>query len=500
MKTAKTVKTGKLTLENLTGGWSKDFTSGISRAIGNYNYSKGFGIHFSRPGYLGDMSSSPDFSNENNSENHGYFIAGVNTSTGNTYLVTNKGFVYKKTTSYFIYLTNLAFGIETNLTGVWIHINTAGEECLFYTTVSSTPKWSLINVKISDLDTVTPGATVTSNLMQDFSATTEELTYFRKGIVGPANKSYILNGGYISTYDPVTNVVSATSLLLGKGWVVTSITNFGNYVAIVGNRSAGSSRLWLWDGSSTNVNFAYEIKDFYSSCVINDGGALYVFTKGKNNTTKLRAFTGNDFAQAPIWEYPTNVIGNPPTQDNVEFYFNQVFWYTDTGNLFSFGSPVPNVFQSGLHNIGDFGTGGGMCKNLVEDKLFLGNVDLSNTKTILTSTSLSNSVNFLTSPGIFISKLYTLPHKANIENIQVYFSDFSNNYSSFKIELFKQRDEVTDLLQADTLRTTTEEPSIYYYSVGKKVPKVDDFYIKVTMTSCSVRKIEIDYSYEEGVI
>jgi hypothetical protein len=486
------MKTSKLTIQDLTGGWSKEIgvQTTVSRNTSPNGYTSGGNVHFSKPGYLGDISSSPNVENViiDSAAYNGKLYTGTSTLNGDAWFMTTLGTTYKRTAlGNFVFIDDI--GAVTRPTmGMWTHISSVGDEVIVESYVQNGGGWLI--------DFINPISNVRTNLITYTGLLTEEYDYPRKGIVGAANKSYFTNGKYISTYDPVTNTFSRTALLLGNGWISTSICEYGNFVAIVAYRGNGQSKLFIWDGSSTNANYSYNIPDSYVSAIKNDGGALYVFCSGKNNTTKIRTFTGNDFSQEPLYENEISYIGLPPQHDGVDFYSNQLFWTNAKGTIFSYGTPNKNKYSSGFHSVGQLnvpdGQGGGLCKNLQKDILFMGGDYASNGLTNVFTTTLTNASSQY--QGTLTSKLYELPEKSTINKIKIYFSDWGKNYCIFDIELFKDY-TLLDLLETQDINISNNIG--FYHEINCSIPDVNSFYFKLRMGNCSIRKIEIFYSFTD---
>ena len=484
-------KSSKITIQNITGGWAKDITQDVvSRNTTPFGYTSGLNVHFSRPGFLGDISSTPnvDLVNIDGDVYNGKIYTGTNTSDGVAWFMTTLGTTYKRNVAGSFLLVDDIAAVTREVMGSWTHIDNLGDEKVYQSYFQNGGGWLV--------DQIDPITSVRTNLYTNVGATPD---LPRKGITGPANKSYMTNGEYVSTYNPTTNTFSATALLLGTGWISTSIADNGNYVAIVGYRG-NKSRLWIWDGSSSNPNYSYDIPDYRATAVKTDGEEIYVFCSGKNGTTKLRLFSGGNFKQEPLFEYPTSSIGQPPQHDGVDIFNNSLFWVNEDGKVFSYGTPNSLLFYKGFHNPFYInvpsGSGGGICKNLQEDVLFVGGDQNSLNKTTIFTTTLSNSTNTPASYGSIITKLYELDTTATIEKIKVYFSDWGDDYCGFDIELFKDY-SLSDQLEHVAISKFDEIG--YYYEINCSVPDIESFYLKLTLANCSIRKIVVFYTYEDKI-
>lgn len=480
----------KLSL-NIQGGWAKDFGTSYPQRL-TAGYSTGYNVHFARPNYLGDLSATPntDMIYLDGTAYNGKVLAGCTDSNGVAWVITSLGTTYKRSTSgIWNYFDDLG-AVTQGYVGMWTHIDNSNNEIIIQSYWQNGGGWIVDKINIAT-NTRSNLFTVGSNPFT---------TAQRVGIVGMNNVSYFTNGQYIGTWEPDINVYDQTRLNLGKGWTTTSVCNYGNYIAIVGYKGSGQARLWLWDGDSSDFNFSYDIGDYKATAVVNNAGQLIVFTEGKNATTKIKIFNGNDFNTEPAWERPTSMIGHAPHHNSVDFYANQIFFTNETGKVYSYGSSSDDIIKGGLNQPLSINVptnkGGGICKNLQDDLLFIGGDNDDTSKTSIFTSDLSVSTSEPTSNGSLITRLYELPYNSTIETIKVYFSDFGDNYSYFSCKLYKGN-STTNLLNDNSINNTNSDIKTYY-PIACNIPEVDSFYLELDLANCSIRNIEIYYSSDES--
>jgi len=344
-----------------------------------------------------------------------------------------------------------------------------------------------------------------------------DFTNAHVGCVSAGNKSYITDGNFVRAYSPNTGTVS-NSINVGVGYVTTSVCDFGNYVAIVGSDGV-NARMWLWDGSANNPNFQYEVRDTYVTKVINRGGILKVFSYGRNATTKIKTFNGNGFDESADWEILTAEMSSP-VHGSVDIWNNMIIWKDNNNYIWTYGTPQANEIPSGVHKIGNLGSGidtnlngYGAFRNLFGSMIFAGYRQSGNTYlTRFSNIYSSGSFNYTT-------KVYELPHKATIKCIHVYFdhtaiiNDLSPN--TLAVYAYLRNNQFNTgagdyMLDFDALGLGTGimptglKQGIQYFPIKKAIPDADMFYLSFTQNGSSpnatIRKIVVEYNYEEGDI
>lgn len=496
-----------ITISNLAGGIIKEFSNNAQIGIRGTNdtqYSNGR-VCISKPGYVGHMSAMPGFT-EVNASMSGYPVGGVQVSNGNCYFVTNTGGVYRLSTSDV--LTQIAapgtYVGDATYGDMWTHINNAGQEVVYISYYASTlSAWSICEMTVSTEGFITNAPFTTTPLQTNYA------TALHRAVVGPGNKSYILNGGYVAVYNPANTAVGQNyvpqSLYLGVGWDTKAICSYSGYVAVVGSRGNSESRLWLWDGSSTTPNFFYDIKDSQATAVINDSGDLKIFTSGKNGTTKIKIFTSGDISEDPLWERDSISVGTTPNSYSVGVFYNQIFWMTpnlgQSTVIYSQGSPNRAVYNQGVHQQAtlfgnNVGTGGGLCKNVKSNRLYVGYTKTGTGNGVLAYTDLTSYSIYDTTQ--FTSQMYETPTKTTITRIKVFFSDWRVG-SSFYPELFinNQSQEVLQIA-ANPAVQYSDKTDLTYYPITKSIPTVESFYFRFTYSQCAIRRIEVTYNYDES--
>lgn len=365
------------------------------------------------------------------------------------------------------------------------------------------------------------------------------------GCVSVGNKSYITDGNFVRAYDPNTGTFN--SINIGVGYTAKSVSDYGSYVAIVGD-DGKQARMWLWDGSASNANFQYELRDETATAVINHGGVLRIFTKGKNNTVKIKSFEGGSFLGFPDIEIDGSIyiqfnifnrMTNAPAHRQVCIYQNMVTWVTDTGYIWTFGSQKSDEFPTGVHTVGYISdnssnindinaTSSGNCLKVLSGVDLWVSFKATNTNSYI---GVANAGSFgfsaLNPNWGITTKSYELPHRAAIKCIHVYFFNSfyytatTNINTGFSLYLYRKLSGASpgQLLDEELLGTTSNgiqvpiatginNQPLLYYPYKKSLPEMDLFYLKIEVTNPSlsvgfqpkVRKIVVEYNYEEGDI
>ena len=233
-----------------------------------------------------------------------------------------------------------------------------------------------------------------------------------------------------------------------------------------------------------------------------------IVTYGKNNTTKIKTFNGSGFSEEADWETPTSLCASPK-HNMVDVWLNQIVWKTPDSFLWTYGTPRRSEYQSGANRVGQIASydPNGVSNNGVVKNLYLNQ--------LLTAFSVGGTsyIEYMdyesyTTGGLNLkTNLYSLPHKSTIKVIHVYFSKLdmtAGQPSNLIFNLYKNNSTV-DYLSNKTIPTNPVATSISYYPIAVSIPEVDDFYINISQAtgqgaSVVIRKIEIEYYYEEGDI
>lgn len=420
---------------------------------------------------------------------------GTNTSNTNEFYLTSTGNVLSFISNVW---ANLGVIIANSATsgGIWTHVNNLGVEKVFVSG-NSGANW-LINTFNRD-------GTGNANV---FSVAQVDVDAPHRGVSGLLNRSYITNGRYVATYEPVSNTFNATKLNLGVGWITTSIRQYGNYMAITGYKSNGSSRLWLWDGAAEFPNFQYEINDQYATCFV-DGVNLYIFSSGRNQTTKLYIFNNQDISGKPIWQtYDQNKL-LVPEQGSICSFADNIHWRGNNGTMYCYGEykgtyGVHKPFS--LDNLSIVNANIiGVCRALYGAYLVVPRTVGGGQNTSLSRYDIfQDPGNTGTYELLFPS--VTLPHDTTLEYIKVIFNKFANTNSFIN---FYYNDTVNNQGPSPSngeLRVRFSDLSPagivtadYRYHVFNKfkIPKLDILSLGYFSQNCSIREIEIGYTYQE---
>lgn len=492
------MRKGKIVIDNFSGGWSNDFAKSATisspQTTRNTYYSGLFNIN--KPNYLGQISqaltdsANPVFTN-------GLSINATKSSTNRGAFISSTGVIneFNLTTAFPSPVTNwnAAFGSATvdNFKDIWTHRDNLGNEVYYYTYQTATEAF----VGIHRPNTAT-GSNATF-------ITLANRNVLHAGCVSVGNRSFFTDGNFLKSYSPDSN--TPAQINIGIGYTLRSVCDYGTYAAAVGDNGT-SARMWLWNGTSTDANFQYEIRDTNVTAVVNEGGDLRVFTFGKNGTTKIKTYNGNGFSEEADWEIPTTLCASP-LHGMVDVWLNQIVWKSPDHFIWTYGSPRKNEFQSGANRVGKLsntvGNTLGCVKNLYEGNLYLGafGVDSNNYIYLINSeTYVLGSINFKTN-------LYTLPHNSTIKVIHIYFSQFNqpnaNQANGLTFKLYSGYN-TTDFLLNKTIPALPQAGSLKYYPVLVSANNLDTFYLDINQANTGmqviIKKIEVEYTFEEGDI
>lgn len=505
---------GTITIDNFSGGYAKDFAKGGASAPCAVpgTYYTGF-LSPNRPNYLGLASSAIT-----NNPGGSIFVNGglpINATSSivnnNAYYITPIGnlstFIMTTNTSSVPSVTDYSppSGCTNDVyKDIWLHTTNAtsipslpaGSEAIMYTYQTSTNAYL--------------GIAPTSNIASFRNDTAYTLTnrnVVHVGVVSAGGKSFITDGNLLKAYDP-NSPASLFSVNIGTGYNLVSVADYGNYCAAIAN-VGNKCKMVLWKGANqTAVDYEYEIRDFVATAVVNVGGELKVFCYGKNGTTKIKTFTGQGFGEEADWETPTSLCPSP-AHNMCDVFLNQIAWKTSDGYLWSYGTPKKNELYQGAHKWGQVQTGtngNGCVKNLNSNILYVGSVFNSNNYLMVLKADESYSSQL---SSFIKTNLLTLPHKASVQGIQIYFANYSVptvgvSGSSCSINLYSGYDTTTDLLQGSAVPTITtgdnSSTNLVYYSFEVGVPNIDTFYLQINFNFCTIKKIEIDYQFVDEVL
>lgn len=479
------MKQGTIKIENLSGGWISDFKKGSNSSYqtrANTYYSGLFNPN--NPNYIGQISNAIT---EGAQYGVGYLPINATKAGDKGYFILSNGYITEGNivaafpTGFGTNYTEPAGCLDDKYKDIWTHVTTTGQEAIMFTYQTNT------NAYVG----IAPTSSIASRNNTYFTLTYRNVPHV--GVVSAANQSYITDGNYVQAYNPNAASPFATRINVGTGWTTVSVADYGNYVAIVGN-NGNSSRMWLWNGTSQDPNFQYDIRDTTVHAIVNEGGELRVFTSGKNGTTKIKTFSGNGFSEEADWETPTSIC-SAPTHAMVDVYMNQIVWRTTDGYIWTYGSPRKNEVLSGAHRIGRVTTSNteGCVKNLYTNNLYIG---ASNSGFQIYN--LQSGVDYVLASQIKTA-LYQLPHYSSINMIRVYFSNFrtfiNGASSSFHASLYDGYG-TTDLLDY-TIPNNLSDAYITYHPIKVSIANLDSFYLNIDFSGCIIKKIEVDYSVDE---
>lgn len=341
---------------------------------------------------------------------------------------------------------------------------------------------------------------------------------------------YITNQQYLASYDGNNGndgTFDNDDLDLGNGWIAVDVRPYQNYIAVLANKIPGGSfqnysfsseiKLVFWDGESPTYNFEFGanqgLDDFFASAFFNIAGELFVWTRGRNNTTKLKVFNGRD-KFFTLFEYPSSVIGTPPDPRSIEYHEDFLKWVPGdfTSNFICAYGPI-NSSTRGFHieAIAHNGTAlsstgvanAGLLKNIDQNRLYLGSTFGSSYVPVF----LDGTGGYMTSRN-WRSRLIThydngspLDPKAKIVRCRVYFSQ-NGSGGSVVLSLFKDYDALSVGGAADKLNKTITNAGTngeLYKSFPINITGLNSFYINirfnhsaVTDTAMIIRKIVFD--------
>ena len=491
------MKTGTIKLSDINGGWSFGFTKNSTKSAPSKKAATYYTGLFSnsRAGYEGLMGSAYSETALTGSGINSLLMNVTNASDGNAYAIGQNGEIVQIVLPTNVSATYTApSGVTTDqYKDIWTHIDDTFTESLMFTYQTTTNAYMGIKY-------------VTSGTRNDTYITLSSINVPHVGCVSTTDKSFITDGKYVKCYDPALGRFSIAQINVGNAYTTVSVADTGNYCAIVGNKSYGSSvggcnaRLWLWDGTNVQPNFQYDIRDVTVTAVTNEGGVIKVFCTGKNGTTKIKTFSGTNFSEEADFEVD-NTYSDSPAHGMVDIWMNQLAWRTQSGYMWTYGSIKNKLFKIGGHRIAQVTTDSsqGFVKNLYGANLYtckkIGGVY---TIVYINPSSSGNAISSIK------TDLYQLPHKSTIEYIEVIFANYtvtgnSTAGNSFSISLYKGDETIDQIATSVPTDDVLQGTKLYYFPIRKKVSDVDTFYMSATWTGV-VKDIFVHYAYEDNAL
>lgn len=488
------MKTGNINLNDINGGWSFGFAKNSTKSAPSAKLGTYYTGLFSntRSGYEGLMGSAYSETALTGSGINSLLMNATTASDGNAYAIGQNGEIVQIVLPTNISATYTApAGVLTDqYKDIWTHVDTTGTESLFFT--YQTASGAFVGYK-----------QVSSITRNDTFITLTNRNVPHVGCVSNRNRGFITDGSIVRAYDPAG---STLTIDVGIGWTTVSVADAGSYCAIVGNRSYGSSqggncaRLWLWNGSGTGADFQYDIRDVTVTAVTNEGGVIKVFCTGKNGTTKIKTFSGQNFSEEADFEVDTT-YSDSPAHGMVDIWMNQLAWRTQSGYVWTYGAIKKDLYRTGAHRVAQITTDSsqGFVKNLYGANLYI----CKKVGTTYTIVYISPGTSGDTTSTLK-TDLYQLPHKSTIQYIEVVFANFtiggnSTSGNSFSLSLYKG-DEIVDQIGASVpTDNALQGTKLYYYPIRKKVSDVDTFYMTITWTGV-IKNIIVHYDNESNAL
>lgn len=175
-----------------------------------------------------------------------------------------------------------------------------------------------------------------------------------------AGVGYVHKISTIKTTDEGDTNDSSTYIVLDLpfGYMPTSISSFGNDLAIVATQTSdtgvnqGNAKLFLWDTTSVSFYRAISLPDPICTVLGYENGVLKGISGSLSGGYRLWQYVGGDTIQT------LKIIedGNPPMQGAFAFVGNRMVWAATTSTpivssgLYAYGSKS-DLFPKGLHNI-----------------------------------------------------------------------------------------------------------------------------------------------------
>jgi hypothetical protein len=485
-------------------GWGLDFGSSNSTAIETKEggYSKSTAISLFRNGRIGHIAPGETFTAlaDASTRVNGLPLNGVVASNGEAFVYIDTARVVK-------------FGVADDVVdahqqvalagGHSAHTTLSGTDCDVLAYKNATAEYILYSWNDNTDGDVGRMLTDASSPDDDFLSTVgaqSNGSALTKGVphkmcIGPDGVIYILNGQHIASLQPNTSAVNYQALDLGFGWVGTDLDIDGVYLIVSAYKAVISitgftysdARVFYWDTIKTSYNLVYDLEDNYVSALQVSRGRVYAFTRGRNNTTKIKIRNGSVFETL----FESVQIGETPRAGGTDVFQNMIHYATANGErLLAIDGDAFHYRTIPTTDGATSPTDLGMVKNLSQNTLYIGR-KVSSSYTIV-------KINYsgYYSNADFRTRLYETPYKANIDKIIVYPSliasggsiqlSFVKNYKNLSIG--GADDELGGV--SLTFATYGDASSIPVI-MPRKITGVDAFYMNIRLNSAAVRKVEI---------
>lgn len=505
-------------IEKLFGGLAYDYGNNANAVEAQDDqYTKTQGISFFRGGKYGHIAPADVFNNTSDSSVINSLLRATSSDTSasspSTYGITGglaavTPFIAKFTGDPLSSASNINsiaahsghnFTTLPTGTGFW------GEDVYFYRhNVSSTLTYSFFYSWNDDTDGDVGRTSNFSTFIDNYMSTipaTSGVTTFIKNVAhrfcelspSAAGILYVTNGQYISSYDGNTGANgtwTAQALDLGVGWIATDMKRYKKWLAITCIKSTtsaaqvtfqfnGQSKVILWDGAAVGPNFVYDVDDNFVSAAYVAGNTLYIFTMGRNNTTKVWKFNGEGFVMEN--EQLTSVVGTAPLPNCIDLYKQQIHWVSanaTNGYVCSWG-PLDGKIKKGFHvpllvnDTSNTATAVGMLKNISQANLYTSALFSGTYKLVY-----NNDTAYLPSAQLR-TKLYITPYRSHLLKFTFLFSQFGTG-ASLQIALTKDYNTASFGGANDLINRTLTNATlggVFYHSFEANVDDCNAFFM-----------------------
>lgn len=436
----------------------------------------------------------------------------VDETTNDCYFIDNVDKVYRMSS-----LVSEAF--DANFDGAshyYYDIPNATEGCTLVIYSISGTNYLLYAYNTStagDVGTATLGGTATFNpdyLSTDVGTGAAALQKAPHPMLEWKSFMYIANGQYVGRFDGPNDIWDATKLNLGKGWEVSQLFPTENYIGVCAwkKHSAGAgfrteSRIFFWDGSSTDWSYWKPIQDNEIKAAFNNNGQILLLTYGRDVALTLRELT--DFGTKKIRKFKTPIGGTltsfgPVTvgsRFNMEIFGNRVLcgcqylvWSYGTEEE---GQPKAITIPWGQAAVESSEIP--VIKTVLYNIVYLSYADHTNTKYYLLRASTGNSTRATYRGGYFDAG-----QKIRINYVKFYFKSTGTNGA------LASGDDVTVGIDTD-YGTSTSLGTIKYATVADRnrtSKRFNDIIachafrptISWTAGGVAFSKIVVDYDFE----
>src|SRR3990167_338603 len=507
----------RLTLENFFKGWGLDYSSSNTSAIeaAEQEYSRSVAVDLFRPGKIGHLSPGTAFSLvvDNSSFVNQLAVDAITLSSGDHWIVLKTGRLVKS-----VFDSNIVSAREMSIAAAHsAHGSVVIDSLLQYKDASE--EYFFVAYRDATDSDVARFVKSTGALDQDYMSTVPTgAACLTTGVPHRMIRHidgnvYITNGRYVSKYNPATTTFTLQALDLEVGFIAADIIPAGRYVLIVtyqqttyiAGSGRGQSRSVLWDGFSPSYTLPADLEDNYVSALANKGTDIVAFTKGRNNTVKIKKYMGS------YWKtlFESAQIGNPPKSwaesafGQVEEFRGLLCWSDGTFRLLGYGSPDASKIPEGFHYLTrvEESTGAayvdevGMIRMLETSNLYVGAHLTPGGYKILKHSDSKYSKN-----ASFLSSLYDLGKLCNIEKADVYFSQFDSG-GVVTIDIFRDYISTTGAgLLNRTLTAGSAESRTKMTIDDKLIEGINAFCVKLTWghdtinrAAAIIRKIVVTY-------